>query len=257
MHKTFIQNRFGENLETLIKYDGDEEKYPTVLFISGFGQDLHEYVHTFDEISDVLVKNGFLTIQFSFAGCGKSDGNYREMTLTRQAPQIKDVFEEMKNHPKIDQERIGILAQSFGVPSFIASLPLMAKSCVLVSGVVNPYENMRNVFVERKSFNPKGISSLPRSDGKNTSVGPKFWEDLKTYQNLPSNFKNFHGGVFVIHGTKDIKISVDEAQLLYGASIGKKRIKIFEGGDHGIVDVPPQMRQEFLQEITDWFTKTL
>lgn len=36
-----------------------------------------------------------------------------------------------------------------------------------------------------------------------------------------------------------------------------KKLKIFKGGDHGIVDVPRPMREELLREVVEWFKQTL
>jgi len=257
IQRNFVKNQFGEKLETVIKYDGKKSKYPAILFVSGFGQDYHEYANSFDEIAETLVKKGFLTIQFSFAGCGKSDGDYREMTLRRQAAQIKDVLKFVKKNPKVDSEKIGLVAQSFGVPTTILTLPIPVKSMIFVSGAVKPYESIREVFIERDSFNPAGISTLPRSDGKFTSIGPEFWQDLKQYKSFPSLLKAHSNSLLIIHGAQDTKVSTKNVKKLFAAAKGSKKLKIFKGGDHGIDEVPKAVRQEFLQDIVNWFKKTL
>jgi uncharacterized protein len=86
--KLFITNRFGEKLETIIRKPDGNGKFPAVIFVAGFGADLHEYNNSHDEIAERLVNSGFLTIQFSFAGRGKSEGSYEEMTIDRQAKQV-------------------------------------------------------------------------------------------------------------------------------------------------------------------------
>lgn len=254
--KIFIKNSFGERLEAEIKYDGKKRKYPTVLFVSGFGQDLHEYANSFDEIVKKLVNDGFLTVQFSFAGCGKSEGNYQETTLKRQASQVKDVFESIRKKPKVEIAKVGILAQSFGVPSLIVALPLKTKSLVFVSGVVNPYQSIKEIFVKRKSFNPRGISALPRSNGTSTSVSPEFWQDLKKLKDLSPLVKAYQGPILILHGSADSYVSANQVKKFYQAISVKKTLKIYEKGDHGI-EFPKEKRQEFLQDIVDWFKKTL
>lgn len=254
--KAFVKNRFGEKLETVIKWNGKKRKYPAILFVSGFGQDYHEYAKTFDEIAGKLAKEGFLITQFSFAGLGNSEGDYKETTLKRQAAQIKNILEFVRKNSKVDPERIGIIAQSFGVPSTILALPLPVKSMVFISGVVDPYESIREIFVERNSFNPTGVSTLPRSDGKLTSVGPEFWKSLKSHKNLHSYLKTYHKPFLILHGSADAYVPIDEVKRFYQKISGKKRLKIYEGGDHGI-EFPKEKRQEFLQDIPNWFKKIL
>lgn len=86
--KLFIKNRFGERLEVLKEYQEEKVKYPTVLLVPGLAMNLHEWGGSFDEISQKLVENGFLTFRFSFAGCGQSEGDFKEMTISRQAKQV-------------------------------------------------------------------------------------------------------------------------------------------------------------------------
>jgi len=143
------------------------------------------------------------------------------------------------------------------VPALILALPLPVKSLVFISGAVNPYESIKKVFVERKAFNPASISTLPRSDGKFTSVSPEFWKDLKRHENLPSLLKSHTGSILALHGTEDTEIPVKGIKELYKKARGEKKLKIFKDGDHGILDVPKAMRQEFLQDIVNWFKKTL
>ena len=66
----WITNRFGEKLEALLRKPEGEGPFPAVVFVSGFGMDLHEYINSNDEISKRLVAQGILKIQFSISGCG-------------------------------------------------------------------------------------------------------------------------------------------------------------------------------------------
>lgn len=90
--KIFIKNRFGEKLEALKEYSErpvrgwsapacrqgrSGGKYPAVLMVPGLAMDLHEWAGSFDEIAEKLVKAGFLVLRFSFAGCGKSEGDFK------------------------------------------------------------------------------------------------------------------------------------------------------------------------------------
>ena len=39
--------------------------------------------------------------------------------------------------------------------------------------------------------------------------------------------------------------------------VKQKKLLIFKGGDHGIVDVPRPLREEFLTDVVNWFKETL
>lgn len=164
----WITNHFGEKLEALLRKPEGSGKFPAVLFVSGFGMDLHEYKNSHDEIAQTLVKNGFMTLQFSFAGRGTSAGNYLEMTLQRQAVQIDDVISWLsKTINSEDNRKIGLHATSFGVPSTMCAQLAKITSLCFVSGAYYPGKSMRQVFIEERHVvvEPGKNVVIPRSDG--------------------------------------------------------------------------------------------
>ncbi len=255
--RTYIKNRFGEKLETHIKWDGKKNICPTVLFISGFGQDLHEDSNSFDEIAEKLVEVGFLTIQFSFAGRGKSQGDYSETSVSKQAKEITDVLADLNKLKRVDSQKIGAIAQSMGVPAVIQALPLTVQSLVFICGVAEPYRSLSKVFQERGvAINFTGITSLPRSDGSFTTVKAHFWSDLKRLD-LANKLSKYYHPILAIHGSLDTKVTEKEVRRMIKPHTGKNKLIIFEKGDHGILDVPREVREKFLDQIANWFKSIL
>jgi dienelactone hydrolase len=106
----------GRQLDGLLRKPAGKGSFPGIIFVSGFGEDLHESHNSNDEISRRLIDNSFLTLQFSFAGRGKSKGDYTKMTLERQADQMEDCIAWLMRMPDVNQGRLGIHATSFGCP---------------------------------------------------------------------------------------------------------------------------------------------
>jgi uncharacterized protein len=253
----YITNRFGEKLETVVRKPDGNGKFPAIIFVAGFGADLHETFHSHDTIAKRLVDAGFLTVQFSFAGRGNSEGNYGEMTVLRQAQQIEGMIAWAKNNPDIDGKRIGIYAMSFGVPSTLGANLNDVKTLCLASGAYFPEKYMPERFRKTGVYNPSGISWRKASTTEIFRLGPKFWQDLNAL-NFIESVKRLITPVIMIHGDQDFIIPVAFANEVF-AVIGsqKKKLKIFQGGDHGIVDVPRPMREEFLKLVVEWFRETL
>lgn len=255
-----IKNRFGEKLEGLYRSANTTyEHNPIIVFVPGFDTDLHENKNSFDEIAETLIQKGFSTFQFSFAGTGKSEGDFFEMTLTRQSDQIEDVLHWVIKQTDIDRKRIGLVAQSFGVASSMPIESSLIKSQVYISGAYFPYKSMNTVFSKNRgvTIHEDSISKLSRSSGKDTSVGPGFWKSIKECNTLRVASK-IHISTMVIHGDLDRYVSVDDAVRTFNAISSKhKQLKIFEGGDHGIVSVPKKIRIEFLENVLMWFKETL
>lgn len=249
----WITNRFGEKLEALVRKPDGPGPFPAVLFVSGFGMDLHEYRNSNDEISKRLVGAGFLTVQFNFSVVGTE----RELALPARAKELASVLKWVKQNKLVVGDRIGIHTTSFGAPTTLSMNIAGIKSFMFVSGV---YWLTRF----RKQFQGRGTTiyydkdtELPRSGGVKTIVGPEFWPSIDAFDPLVIAGK-LTAPVLVVHGDKDDKIDTVDVEKFFDAVTSKqKKLKIFKNGGHGITDVPRPMREEFLRDVTSWFTTTL
>ncbi len=234
-----------------------KKPFPAVVFVPGLGMTMHEWNGSFDEIAGKLNEAGLLTLQFQF-DIFKPDGSVRELPLDERARQCEDALQWLRGRPDVDTKRIGILAQSFGVPTILTTDNLSAKSIVFVGGAYFPERSIRRVYEELGVvINFNGDTTLPRSSGERTTVGKEFWSSLASFDSM-QKVKQLAQPVLVIHGDQDTKVFVDEMQHVFAAIPSKnKKLKIFKGGDHGITDVPRAMREGFLDEVVKWFQKTL
>ena len=256
--KIFIKNRFGEKLEALKEYSKGKGPLPAVLMVPGLAMDLHEWAGSFDEVSQKLVNNGFLVLRFSFAGCGKSDGDFKEMTISRQAAQVQDVFSFLQKEPLVDKKRIGILAQSMGGPSVIQAFPLPIKSLLLLSTVFKPAESLQKVLKERNvKIDPKKVTYVPRSDDSLTPLGPQIWDDFKKINLKTKIQKLVTFPTLIIHGELDTYVTTREVRKYFKYFKAKKELAIYPKGDHGFDDISRNLRNEILEKIVSWFTISL
>lgn len=216
----------------------------TILFVQGIGMTKHEYKNSFDDIASRLHDVGYRTIQFDLPNSEK------EIALNARARYVED--QAKKYIP------VGLIAQSYGAATvLLASLPTI-RSQVLISPALSPVDNLLHFFERRGAIiNFNSDTALPRSRGKYTIVGKEFWEDIKEF-NDSTIAKKITIPTCILHGDCDDKIPVSDVQTFYNAIlIANKKLKIYKGGDHGIVDVHPEQRKEFLGDIVHWFQDTL
>lgn len=227
--------------------------FPAVIFVSGFGMDMHEWNGSNDEISKRLVEKGILTVQFDFSVVGTN----RELGLKERAGELEDVLAWTRRRPDVDSNRIGIHATSFGVMTTLM-LNKLPKTLCLVAGAIYPYKSITKVYEELGAkINYDGDTHFPRSSGEITTVGKEFWKSIEAFDPI-EKVKDLTAPVFMIHGDMDTKVATQDMQKVYDKIPGKqKKLKIFRGGDHGIADVPRPMREEFLEDVVKWFTITL
>lgn len=252
-----IPTKDGGDLEGLIRIPKGKGPFPTVLFVAGLGMTMHEWRNSFDEIAKRLVSEGMMTLQFTF-DIFKSDGRVFELPLGERAKRVGEVMDWLLTMPNVDKNRIGLLAQSYGVPTAMSANLQRIRSVVLVGGVYTLYDSIVWTYkAHGAKLHFDGETTLPRSSGEHTTVGKEFWVDAKAFDHVAAAAAMTMPS-FLIHGDKDRNLTVDEVKKAYQAFASKgKRLKIYKGGDHGINEVPRPMREEFLGDVVQWFTKTL
>jgi len=248
--KITITNNFGENLIGLesIPSINEKEKYPTVILVHGFGVTKEEN-GMFDDLAKNLSEAGFMIYRFDFSGCGESQGDYSETSLTKLKDDLSKILSFVQSQPKVDDSRIGILGQSLGTATTITLEPNV-KCLILMGSVAHPKETLIEIFGD--SYNPNGISTRLRSSGRVTKIKPQFWKDFENH-NLLESITKIHCPILFIHGGKDNKVPVSEMEAYFQKANEPKEKIIIQGADHGL----RPHREKMHQIVVDWFKEQL
>ncbi len=248
-NKVFTKNEFGEKLMGLEARPNDaREKYPTVLLVHGFGVTKEEG-GKFDELTKRFVARGCLVYRFDFSGRGESEGDYSQTSLTKLVGDLRNIFEFVKNQPLVDENRIGILTQSFGGPVTTALAPAV-KAIVFIGTFVSAVDLISRVF--GAGYNPGGVSVRKYPDGHELKMGPQFWADFKNHD-LAAQVKKIKCPKLFAHGAADEKIPVSDMEILFNAALEPKEKLIVPGLDH---DWAPN-REQMYEPVVDWLVKHL
>lgn len=247
--KVSVLNEFGEKLvgvETIPEIKKD--KYPMVILVHGFatGKDMESI---FDGLLKKLTAAGFLVYRFDFSGCGESEGDYSKTSLTKLKSDLGKMIEFVKSQDKVDNSKIGILAQSTGTAVTVALEPKI--NCLVLTGSIFNYrEVMIDIF--RGGYNPTGVSVRIKANGTATKIDSQFWEDIKNH-NLPESIKKIHCPILFIHGAKDEKVPISEMEAYFEAANEPKEKIIIEGANHNF----ELNREQFYKSAVVWFKKYL
>ena len=247
--KVIVLNKFREKLVGLETIpSAEKERYPTVILVHGFGVTKSEY-GMFDNLANNLSENGFLVYRFDFSGCGESQGDYSETSLSKLKSDLSKILDFVKSQSKVDGSRIGIHAQSFGTATTIALEP--AIQCLVMTGSIShPKEVLSKLFGD--GYHPEGISTRTKSEGTITRIKPQFWKDFENYDLLKS-IKKIKCPILFIHGSKDDRVPISEMEAYFQNANEPKEKVIIEGADHGL---EPQ-RDKMYKIAVDWFQKWL
>jgi dipeptidyl aminopeptidase/acylaminoacyl peptidase len=100
----FFSGDFEVSAELRIP-DGDQ-KFPLVIFVHGDGPAYKSY---FETLKLTCLETGYATLMYDKPGFGKSKGKFsREHLREERADILVDAIKEMKKHPKIDGNNIGV-----------------------------------------------------------------------------------------------------------------------------------------------------
>ena len=250
-----IPTRGGE-LEGIVRLPRGQGPFPTVVLVVGQGMTLHEWKGSFDEIAERLVTEGFATVQFAFDVFDK-DGNIHELPVFVRASRVEDVLAWTQKQAFVDAGKVGVIGQSYGVATVTAAHLQGVASVVLVSGVYFLYDSLIRVYTQRGTvFNFEGDTIMKRPAG-DVWVSKEYWTEAKSFDQLALT-KKMSMPVFMVQGDNDKYTVEEEVEAVYNAlPNAHKKTKTFQGGDHGINNVPRPMRDEFLADLVAWFKETL
>jgi pimeloyl-ACP methyl ester carboxylesterase len=240
-----IPNKVGEQL-TCIEVLPSElagQKFPVVIFAHGFGY-FKEEDSLFVEEANRLAAKGYGCYYFDFSGCGESEGNYEQTSLTKLTEDLRAVYECITTLEYIDATDVSLIGHSFGTNVINAAQILTAKRMVLGGSPFYPYESLKGLFNE---FNEHGLSRRNATSERTRTMGPQFWADLQTYK--PEEIiKKFTCPILFIHGKQDSIVPIKNMEDLSSFAQHPQRL-VLEQSDHGL---QPE-RETAFAAIVDFF----
>jgi len=229
--KIFIINNSGEKLIGLKTIPLKKKtKNKTAILVHGFGF-YKEEDGMFDDLAKILSEQEYLVYRFDFSGCGESEGDFINATLTKLA------------------SKIVIISQSFGTCTTIALHP--EANCMVMLG---SFANARTILADNfgDGFNLNGISEKRRSNGAYLRVKETFWNDLSDYK-IDKLVKEIHCPILFTHGDKDPIVPLSEMDILYSNANEPKTKVIIKNADHGM----RPKREEMYDNVMEWLSVNL
>lgn len=196
-----------------------EEAIPLLIFIHGFvGSKVGEH-RLFVKAARYFTECGYGVFRFDFSGCGESDGDYADVTLTNQLKEVQDVVDYLSSIRGIDKERISLVGHSMGgaVASLTAARDSRIKQLILWSPVGTPYEDIAGIL------GPKAVHEISRQgrhDYHGFMISQTFLKDLKRHQPIEA-IRSFMGPVHIVHAKEDEQISKEHTRR-YVNSLNKR-----------------------------------
>lgn len=236
-----------------------KNKIPGVLMCHGLAGNKTGRFRIYVSLARALSKLGIASLRVDFRGCGDSDGDFSDSTVSGFLQDANVSLHKLINHERIDSSRIGIFGRSFG-----AAIALMAasefkdtKSIALWAPLYNTHQWLDQWHTYNDASTPVYVKEqMLRVDGQtgNFEFFNEFFKlDLESKLDALDQVPLLH-----VHGVKDGIISIQHADMYEekrkNAKALSKFIRLAEA-DHDFFHRHDQLRA--IEETAEWFKGTL
>lgn len=224
-------------------------RYPGLIISHGIPAETHDpQDRGYPELAERFCREGFLTAIFNFRGSGLSDGNFEIRGWTRDLAAVTDFI---WGQPELDRQSLTLMGFSAGaaVAVFRGALDprvsaVAACACPAGFDLFFGEEFTRQFLkrgrqigiIRRKGFPP----SLKQWKAGFEEVAPIRWVDRIAPRPL-----------FLLHGSLDEVVPVQQAWQLYRSAGDPKQIRIIEGAGHRL-----RPEEEAMGAVLDWLKET-
>jgi pimeloyl-ACP methyl ester carboxylesterase len=228
----------GRTLRGVLHLPAGAAAAPAVALCHGFGGNRAEFGYTFVRLAERLAEHGVAAYRFDFAGCGDSDGDFADLTVSDQVAQVAAVLGALAAHPAVDADRLSLMGMSLGGLTAqlaaarhpVRSLTLWAPAAAAVS--------MDAAAAKRRA---DAIAATGYDDFGGLPVRQPFVDDAAGIDAF-ADAAAYTGPVLLAVGTEDFVLGpelFDHYRSTYGDRLD---LHVFDGVGHGFETVPARER---------------
>lgn len=237
------------------------KKYPTVIMYHGFGGDRDGRTWMRIQNAKHLTQRGYIVVRFDFSGTNESDGNFYDMTVTRELYEANMIYDFTKMRSYVDKDRIYFIGHSLGgVISTLIGAKINPRAIALLA----PASDMNNIDylklavqirVEDEYDNLSEIEKIKKiKDLEDLDIGGeklhrRFWLDFFRYD-IYEAAEKYKGNVLILRGNQDELVFKDSNEKLNKAFPHSKYEEI-DGADHSFTNY--DHRQIIFDKMYDFF----
>ena len=242
--------RDGLKLHGLLEGTTTLENDRVAILMHGFKGDLGYNDHKIlPVIAHALNQAGVPTLRFDFAGCGKSDGKFEDMTVLSELLDGMKVIDFVRQTVKAKHIYLFGHSQGGVVASMLAVYYRdVIEKLVLLAPAATLKDDALVGECQGSHYDPNHIPDFVMVDG--FKVGGDYF---RTAQLLPiyETAQHFGGSTLLIHGTADQVVS-PEASRKYHVIMPQSILHLIDGEGH-MFDGP--CRPEVVKLVTDFLVK--
>ncbi len=217
----------GQQLVGMVHYPA-KTPAPGVALFHGFTGHKAEAHRLFVQAARALAEAGLCVLRVDFRGSGDSEGNFEEMTISREVEDAEAILRFLFNLEGVLPHKLGILGLSLGgaVAALLAGNHPELKAVALWSAVADPLELWQTRLAPPPPPGPKGCYDLG-----GLLLGQQFLDDLPNHRPAEA-LGRYPGPVLVVHSKQDQVVPYEHSQRFLAAHQGVHEHLVLEEADH-------------------------
>ena len=225
---------------------------PGVVLFHGFTGDRMESHWMFVKCSRALAQAGIASWRFDFYGSGESEGEFREMTLSREIAEGRAAVAFLRGQTGVDPERVGLLGLSLGGAVAATLAPSVGAKVVVLWSAVAHTALLRDLIRQSARKIP-GNPAAMEYDAR--EISSRFIEDALKVEPI-RHLARYKGPTLIIHPEKDEVVPVSHARDFFQAARSDaKELALIAGADHVYTSIP--WEHEVIVRTVQWFGRHL
>ena len=237
---------------------GEDETFPAVVMLHGNGSTRHEAGNGYDLMAPAFAEMGIASLRFDYIGNGDSTTDYLEFTHEKGVEDALTSLAYLKEHAKVDPERIGIMgwSQGGGIALVAASRDESFKSVATWAGALYDGTIDEDAYAQAQQ-NGHYESTYEWRDP--LKLSPAYFEVLKTFI-VADAIPKIKAPIYAINGADDTVVPPETAETIKSLSTNPdSQVLIMEGADHTFNIFTGDMSKftQLVDETMFWFVQTL
>lgn len=242
--------RDGLNLHAVLEGTTSLQNHKIAILMHGFKGDMgYDERKILPTVAHALNQAGLPTLRFDFDGCGKSDGQFVDMTVYSELLDGMKVIDFVRQ--KVQPQHLYLVGHSQGgvVASMLAAYYRgIVDKLVLLAPAATLKDDALHGVCQGATYDPQHIPDQVMVGG--FPVGGDYF---RTAQLLPiyETAQHFSNPVLLIHGTAD-QVVYPEASQKYNVILPNSQFHLIDGEGH-MLNGPK--KSEVVKLVTDFLTK--
>ncbi|MBT4823623.1 alpha/beta fold hydrolase [Candidatus Woesearchaeota archaeon] len=227
------------------------EKIPLVIICHGFRAQIMR--PSYVNIAAGIAEKGIASLRFDFFGHGASQGKFEDLTPEIALQNLKDVFEFLMSNDKfdfVDKSRIAVFGSSFGgmISLLFASSFYDKLKFIILKAPVSNFKDFWNSKFDVQKWKNDGFIMHSSFNKPTLRLNYSFYETGASFD-VYKMAEKIKCGVYVIHGTGDKIVPIEQSEELIEHLHSEKELNIVKGADHLFSD--PEHKKYLLSWLLD------